>query len=382
MRAPPGRVRERRPYSRRPPAAVGPLPAPPDMATPPPLALGVNLPWRRYGCDFGTNAWRIGGLAAHDTARVRRALDDARRSGAAAVRWFFFCDGRAGIDYDAGGRPLGLQPSALRRRGPRPRPGGRSRSAAGAGAVRLPLGQASPRRQRRATRRTLVDPARPRHPPSSDHTRHRPAARPRRARPADPDVGSLQRAGVDGAPVGAPVGTAGQALCPPLAVRAGDARPTGAARIPSRWVWPRRAACRCCTASRSTSCRCTGTTSTSAGHRSSAAPPCPDDRAPSSSASSHRPAAAARCARFSTRPARRATPRRGVVAACRRQRDLVSRPSRGDAGDAARLSDPLTRTRAARRASRSRRWPVPLRSSAPGDGRSTLSSCGAFACSA
>jgi hypothetical protein len=83
------------------------------MATPPPLALGVNLPWRRYGCDFGTNAWRIGGLAAHDTARVRRALDDARRSGAAAVRWFFFCDGRAGIDYDAGGRPLGLQPSAL-----------------------------------------------------------------------------------------------------------------------------------------------------------------------------------------------------------------------------------------------------------------------------
>lgn len=83
--------------------------------TPPPLtlSLGVNLPWRRYGCDFGTNAWRIGGLAVHDCARVRHALDAARRSGADTVRWFVFCDGRAGIDYDDSGVPVRLQPSVL-----------------------------------------------------------------------------------------------------------------------------------------------------------------------------------------------------------------------------------------------------------------------------
>jgi hypothetical protein len=76
-----------------------------------PLSLGVNLPWHRYGCDFGTNAWQTPGLARHDCTRVRRALAEARRSGADAVRWFLFCDGRAGIDYDADGLPLGLQAS-------------------------------------------------------------------------------------------------------------------------------------------------------------------------------------------------------------------------------------------------------------------------------
>lgn len=81
--------------------------------TPLPLSLGVNLPWRRYGCDFGTNAWRLGGLAVHDGARVRRALVDARRSGAETVRWFLFCDGRAGIEYDDAGVPWRLQSSVL-----------------------------------------------------------------------------------------------------------------------------------------------------------------------------------------------------------------------------------------------------------------------------
>jgi hypothetical protein len=80
--------------------------SPPDRR---PFSLGVNLPWKRYGCDFGTNAWRLGGLAVHDNAAVRRSLRSARDSGAEIVRWFVFCDGRAGIDYDAAGLPARLQ---------------------------------------------------------------------------------------------------------------------------------------------------------------------------------------------------------------------------------------------------------------------------------
>ncbi len=77
------------------------------------FSLGVNLPWKRYGCDFGTNAWRLGGLSAHDNAAVRRVLRTARDSGAEIVRWFVFCDGRAGIDYDAAGLPVRLQPAVF-----------------------------------------------------------------------------------------------------------------------------------------------------------------------------------------------------------------------------------------------------------------------------
>ncbi len=80
---------------------------------PAPFSLGVNLPWKRYGCDFGSNAWRIGGLAVHDNAAVRRALDTAREAGADIVRWFVFCDGRAGLDYDAAGLPARLQPAVF-----------------------------------------------------------------------------------------------------------------------------------------------------------------------------------------------------------------------------------------------------------------------------
>lgn len=84
--------------------------SPPDRRA---FSLGVNLPWKRYGCDVGTNAWRLGGLSGHDNAVVRRALWTARDSGADTVRWFLFCDGRAGIDYDAEGLPLRLQPGVF-----------------------------------------------------------------------------------------------------------------------------------------------------------------------------------------------------------------------------------------------------------------------------
>src|SRR5690606_5971033 len=80
---------------------------------PEPFSVGVNLPWRRYGCDFGTNAWRIGGLTGHDAAPIRRALEEAADAGATVVRWFVLCDGRAGIDFTPDGWPVRLQPGVL-----------------------------------------------------------------------------------------------------------------------------------------------------------------------------------------------------------------------------------------------------------------------------
>lgn len=76
--------------------------------------IGMNLPWVRYGCDVGSNAWNAGGLRhAADRERVRTVLVELAARGVAAVRWFIFCDGRSGIDFDAGGAPLRLQSSAL-----------------------------------------------------------------------------------------------------------------------------------------------------------------------------------------------------------------------------------------------------------------------------
>ncbi len=74
-----------------------------------PIVVGANLPWITYGCDFGANAWRpAGGVATTGIPpSVRRALGDLRDRGGTLVRWFLFCDGRAGIRFD-GDRPVGL----------------------------------------------------------------------------------------------------------------------------------------------------------------------------------------------------------------------------------------------------------------------------------
>lgn len=74
------------------------------------FVLGANLPWIRYGIDFGANGWRRdGGVAQPDT---RELLDTRLAQLAAAnisiVRWFLLCDGRAGIQFSADGRPEGL----------------------------------------------------------------------------------------------------------------------------------------------------------------------------------------------------------------------------------------------------------------------------------
>jgi len=77
--------------------------------------LGVNLPWVRYG-DFGTNAWHPGGGLAtfRETGALAGRLQEVRASGATALRWFLFCDGRAGILFDTDGLPRGLTPGTLR----------------------------------------------------------------------------------------------------------------------------------------------------------------------------------------------------------------------------------------------------------------------------
>jgi hypothetical protein len=75
-----------------------------------PFGLGANLPWVTYGCDFGANLWHPqGGLAARpDRARLADLFAELSAHGLGLVRWFLFCDGRAGIGFAADGTPLGL----------------------------------------------------------------------------------------------------------------------------------------------------------------------------------------------------------------------------------------------------------------------------------
>jgi len=72
--------------------------------------VGANLPWLHYGIDFGANAWQPeGGVARVDQLEaLNRTFETLAASGVRAVRWFLFCDGRAGIDFGNTGRPQRL----------------------------------------------------------------------------------------------------------------------------------------------------------------------------------------------------------------------------------------------------------------------------------
>ena len=87
-----------------------------DASSPPPFLLGANLPWVHYGIDFGANAWRPdGGIAQPaEQAEVERAFARLAESGVRYVRWFLFCDGRAGITFTPGGRLVGLDDYVFR----------------------------------------------------------------------------------------------------------------------------------------------------------------------------------------------------------------------------------------------------------------------------
>jgi hypothetical protein len=75
-----------------------------------PFLVGANLPWLQYGCDFGSNAWQPdGGVARPDRrTRLEDALGRLADHGLSLVRWFLFCDGRAGVRFEQDGTPAGL----------------------------------------------------------------------------------------------------------------------------------------------------------------------------------------------------------------------------------------------------------------------------------
>jgi len=69
----------------------------------------ANYPWLNYGGDFGANAWGHRGVSTPES-RAAVAADFAflRSKKVRLVRWFLFCDGRAGLRYDARGYVTGL----------------------------------------------------------------------------------------------------------------------------------------------------------------------------------------------------------------------------------------------------------------------------------
>jgi hypothetical protein len=87
-----------------------------EADSPPPFLTGANLPWVHYGIDFGANAWRPdGGVGqAGERAQLEAAFAALAASGVRYVRWFLFCDGRAGIAFSGGGRPTGLDDFVFR----------------------------------------------------------------------------------------------------------------------------------------------------------------------------------------------------------------------------------------------------------------------------
>ena len=77
--------------------------------------MGANLPWVHYGIDFGTNAWRpAGGISEpEERAILDITFNRLAASGVRWIRWFLFCDGRAGIRFTSAGRPTGLDDSVV-----------------------------------------------------------------------------------------------------------------------------------------------------------------------------------------------------------------------------------------------------------------------------
>jgi len=77
---------------------------------------GCNYPWSAdgstvyYGMDFGASVW--GSHAGVSTRRHQIAHDFSAMAGLGfrVVRWFVFCDGRSGIEYDNRGLPAGPDP--------------------------------------------------------------------------------------------------------------------------------------------------------------------------------------------------------------------------------------------------------------------------------
>jgi hypothetical protein len=80
------------------------------------FAHGCNYPWSTdghtvfYGLDFGANVWGSHLGVSTRRAGIERDFDEMAALGLNFVRWFVFCDGRAGIVYDDRDLPSGLDP--------------------------------------------------------------------------------------------------------------------------------------------------------------------------------------------------------------------------------------------------------------------------------
>ena len=74
-----------------------------------PFLAGANLPWLRYGNDFGANAWYPnGGISRPEERHELLVLfEHLREKGISTLRWFLFGDGRAGIRFTRSGTPAG-----------------------------------------------------------------------------------------------------------------------------------------------------------------------------------------------------------------------------------------------------------------------------------
>jgi hypothetical protein len=81
-----------------------------------PFAHGCNYPWSAdggqifYGLDFGANVWGSHLGVSTRRAAVERDFVEMAGLGLQVVRWFVFCDGRAGIMYDDRDLPAGFDP--------------------------------------------------------------------------------------------------------------------------------------------------------------------------------------------------------------------------------------------------------------------------------
>src|SRR5262249_25685364 len=75
----------------------------PAEVSPPPFVHGCNYPWTSdgttifYGLDFGANIWGSHLGVSARRAAVARDFQMMAALGFTVVRWFVFCDGRAGI---------------------------------------------------------------------------------------------------------------------------------------------------------------------------------------------------------------------------------------------------------------------------------------------
>jgi hypothetical protein len=81
------------------------------------FVAGANLPWVRYGADFGASNWfPDGGLSAQPSSRERleETLAVLERDEIPLLRVFMLCDGRSGIRYDSDQVPIGLDDVFLR----------------------------------------------------------------------------------------------------------------------------------------------------------------------------------------------------------------------------------------------------------------------------